>query len=622
MKIKSVKLVYFFVLVFLLVSCKTPLPYVRSLINYNEIDQGDTITLHWDFANAKYVKIFGQPYSFNPQDSFRVSPKSSTRYDIIAFNEKGDSLVQSVYVAVRMQKETAEQVEAQRTIQRGPIGITDITSVRSAKLSNYFSGFISAGQAKIEKLKIVRATEDDSNYYLDFIILDKYGNQIYDIQQYTTDVQVSVTQNCAESKLQSRIEFPQLTKIQDDALFHLVVDRNCYTSTNNLQNIIADGMKYLNSTDDFAFSVFGNELETLLQPEFFEKNIRKFRNISVEGKAQLTCFYKSLYEIAKSCEPSKHNVVVVLTSSPENASIKYTIEDVIDIARSQNVKLYIVGIGNEIIPSALRYLATATGGNFYHLYPNELKDLSEILTEIILAERYYYRARVSKFDFKSKCSELKFDVSLAISSANLSDFFVYPIGKKDYFLNYQAIASFDYLSTDVSSDFAPIIGSVAEILVKHRDLGVELSGNASLDEKNYDCISLSFSRANNVRKQLISLGVNPNQIQVKGRGISKPLSLFEDDEKSKFLNRRVEIRWLHPSILPYTIVVDTVESEEKAENGLLLWERRGYQPYYERILHNDGVRYIIVLWGYSTFEQAEKEARLIQKRYKTSAVTE
>lgn len=151
---------------------------------------------------------------------------------------------------------------------------------------------------------------------------------------------------------------------------------------------------------------------------------------------------------------------------------------------------------------------------------------------------------------------------------------------------------------------------------------VELIGTAGIGEQYYSPSKLSLDRANAVRTRLISNGVPPNQISAKGIGISKPIYTEENDEISSLFNRRVEIRWIMPELLPYTIVVDTVASEELAEKQVEFWERQGFRAYYDRLYLNNALQYKIVLWGYAYIEEAKKDAAKISKRYKKSLVIE
>lgn len=616
------KFITFAFLLYFFIACSSSRLQLNKISGYQEIYEGDSCVVAWDFSNAKYVEIPLEGKRFNARDSFVVRPYNSIRYDVIAYSESGDSLVQYVYIVVKERSE-AERLSS-GPIQRGPLISPNIKEFQSKERSEYFSGMLSGSLDKVSQMKIVcgKLNIQTDSVELDFLLLDEFGNFIQDITNYTSDVRIELTQGCGSRAFRENLEFPPIYFYNNRISCHLLVDRGILSNGSNPVVEISEGVKFLSNDDGFSFSIFGNDLETLIPIENFDKGYWDLQKLALKPEIELSAIYKSLYNLISSISDSSNAIVILITNNMDNASITYTLEDVLEVAKKKGVSLNVIGVGNEFSLSAFKYVTALTSGTTYHLLWNDFGKISDVLREIILSRKFAYRIVGKNRLDGNECKEGNYRLTVRGSSFEFSDYLDLPFMQRTYYTNYQAVSLFNFLDTTVASEYLAGINNLANILKEHPDISVELVGNASLDEHSFRPLDLSFARANSIKKQLLSLGVNSMQVKVKGRGISKPLFQIEEDERSKMLNRRVEIRWIHPSVLPYTVVVDTLESEEQAENQINVWERRGFKAYYDRILEDGEVRYRIVLWGYSNFEEAERTARLVLRKFRAYSVVE
>jgi hypothetical protein len=90
----------------------------------------------------------------------------------------------------------------------------------------------------------------------------------------------------------------------------------------------------------------------------------------------------------------------------------------------------------------------------------------------------------------------------------------------------------------------------------------------------------------------------------------------------QYYNRRVEVRWLDPDLLPYEIIAQTSDSETEALKNVEKWEFHGYNAYYERYLENHSPVYRVKIWGFPTLEEAEASANKIQTIYNTKCIVQ
>ena len=103
---------------------------------------------------------------------------------------------------------------------------------------------------------------------------------------------------------------------------------------------------------------------------------RKIRSMKSDGS---TAFYDAILASLKQVENADGvNVVVALTDGNDNSSYS-NINTVINKAKSIDIPVYIVGLG-DVNQRELEQLATATGGQFY--FANSAKSLSLIYEKI------------------------------------------------------------------------------------------------------------------------------------------------------------------------------------------------------------------------------------------------
>jgi outer membrane protein OmpA-like peptidoglycan-associated protein len=114
---------------------------------------------------------------------------------------------------------------------------------------------------------------------------------------------------------------------------------------------------------------------------------------------------------------------------------------------------------------------------------------------------------------------------------------------------------FNYSSVDFLLDLPPVMQEVMEQIVVHLDSQPQrqliLTGYSHPDEKNETVLgSLGFARANKMRNLWIKLGVNPQQIAIKGIEDER-LAIFNSELYKKFLPNAMgfEFDVLRPNII-------------------------------------------------------------------------
>lgn len=100
--------------------------------------------------------------------------------------------------------------------------------------------------------------------------------------------------------------------------------------------------------------------------------------------------------------------------------------------------------------------------------------------------------------------------------------------------------TFDANSTDISSQFYPVIDKVADILLANPGLTVKLEGHTDSAGSEIYNLDLSIRRAAAVRNELMNKGILSSRIKIICFGHSNPAA-SNDVESGRMKNRRVEI---------------------------------------------------------------------------------
>ena len=86
-----------------------------------------------------------------------------------------------------------------------------------------------------------------------------------------------------------------------------------------------------------------------------------------------------------------------------------------------------------------------------------------------------------------------------------------------------------------------MLNEIADVLINNPDVKLEVHGHTCTIWTDDYNVKLSNWRANSVSKYLIQKGALPEQLIVRGFGLTKPFASNKTD-KGRILNRRVEFK--------------------------------------------------------------------------------
>lgn len=625
---------------------------------------GEAAMMYWHFENADNVLLEDTGFTFSAIDSLAIYPQTTSEYTYIAVNST-DTVKKKFRIVVRtvndieepedipestesadnnsQQDETTAIPETDEVENRNEtpetggkpnptISATAYESSANTKTATpYFSGeYIDYKKAeKPITFKIVSVKSHpmlEKTLTIKALPTDKYGRFLTNISQYTDFCSFTYNMNCETLEHTGLIkEYTENTSKENrGVVYSVAVDNSLFASR------LSDVHSEINQFGAGLSDIEGIQVNSL-NHKFQYSGKKAFG--SEAGKATsgrssepegLNSFYRNMSKMIEKISDSGENTVhTAIVFGPDNSSLIYDINDLTDMAISNDCEINIIGIGNYIEAFALKYIATQTGGRFYGISEDEIENIDKILKEIAASENNNYQMTLSYDDnLPYLCDKAGFELRLNCKTSSFGEEIEYGFVSMPYYARYQSLVIFKEDSANIEEDYMSNINLIADILKENEEIGIQLSGHTSMQTPTDDAVRLSLRRAVNVYKELMNKGVSPNQIRFKGFGNSKPVYFMENSKLKTKVNNRVEIKWLAPSLYPFEIITGTVSSEGAAFDKVIEWETLGYNSYYERYLKDGYPVYRVKLWGFKTEIEAGRAIQILEKDFDLEFVIE
>lgn len=618
----------------LLLSCSSAKISLEQFGGVADIPEGEEATVYWTFANADSVRISGEDVNYGPSDKFFPRPKMTTTYHVTGYQIDGDSLSQDWTVRVYPTKKSEGAAILHSSDDNHS---SSFQSEGTSKETNYLRSVNKLAQpspiaesnapAFIKIMRSLPPVGDDKTAKLSVALYDKQGNFSHGLDQKEDTQFWSSALNCTDSPSST---FPQSSieqSISGNIAIGLAMDRSLSMSPyiSSVFGSIENFIPAIPVTDYMDFVTFNHNV-TEAVPLTTADSVRSvFNFLSAPTTSGLSALYKATLSLIDKVRvaPVERKAVVIITASSDNSSLLITAENDIQLAVENHIPIYIVALGDGSADTyTLKYLTSATGGRFYHLSPERINELSEVLTEIMQAQKTSYEISLPITGNFTSCTKPDATISFTTPSVSLQDKVVLSPDSLWELPSYQAVALFDKNNAVLDDSYNPLITSLAVALKDNPQKLIELVGHSSNDNTDDAAMGLAIQRTQAVRRALLARGVPAGQIRTRAVGNRKPLYYFEQEPWQRIVNRRVELRWLDPALLPFEIVAEQVASEEEALRITEQWEQRGQKAYFERVIINRSPSYRVKLWGYSTIASAKDTAKQLQKQFKMALQVE
>lgn len=579
---------------------------------FSQIEEGDSAEIKWQVLNAENVSVKGIDQSFEWKDTLIVSPKESSKYYFTFLNKK-DTLEKTWRVYVKSKPELITNNSKKLDYEA------------SYTNSDYFKGVLESGKITNPyqvKLMRVKYPIGNDKIKLNALILDEFGNHLPGLSDQF--VNWSVSHICDDGVITNSIPiYKELPLTSSELDFGIMLDNSAAADYNQelLQTIKSFALD-MGKKDRFLFSTFNQNNEVLIPLSRIDES--KIKNLKTSKADGLNAFHKSAYSNIVSMKGGKNiKSLVVISFSSNNAATIYNPQDIIRTSRKYKVPVYIITVGDAIDSYTMKYICSASGGRFYSIEQDEVFKVIDILNEIKFSMYSSYEFEISlQKNQELSCVDNVSELKLNFNDKEFVDE-IQLIENPDWLSSrHQSVAAFDYKSVEFDNKFIDLVKSLARVLEDNPSYAVELIGHSSIEGSAEKNLEISTSRAENIASELIKLGVDRSQIKVRGEGSNMPIYFMPHSPWQQYYNRRVELRWLIPEMLPYEIIADQFWTEEEAINMVNTWRERGFRSYYQRYLINNKPSYRIKLWGFETLKEAEKVVSSISSKYNVKSEIE
>ncbi len=601
--------------------------------------RGDSLLVNWHFNNADRVYIDDIQKSFNPIDSVKILVDGPKLVKVWAYKGNLDSLLdaKNIIISGESNNNNIQNVKNEdfTTIQRGPIKLyKEYREVRGIE-SEYIRGVTNSPNAAPATVKISSIMNDRNGNNLKtrirFLVLDKYGNFINNgicAQKQLCELKYG----CGDTRYTyltyktCRKEYAEKRNVANDILFlydNSAASENSDAIYSSIHNSISD----MAQNDRVQLVEFNHRMRNILPMKYIDENINDFSTLVQNKPTGLNSLYKSIYESLQNFPESKSNkAIIAITHYNDNSSLIYRVADLIKKSKEKQIPIYMIAVGDALQTSYLNYICTKSGGKLYHVFNNELPDISAIINEIYFAMNNYYEIEFNDTNFPfndekspqpNNCEDFESYFSIELNyNKYTSPANIFAYDMPDYF-QYQAVALFNDKIYNFDSDYNEVLDILAQTLKDNPNFNIELIGHSGNEGEESFNNYLANSRAEAVKTYFSKQGVPLSQIVTKSMGYKKPLYYLAKYQNQENMNRRVEVRWLDPEKFPFEIVTDLYPNENEAKNACDKWTKRGYRNYFDRIIDKGELKYEVKLWGYKTKEDAIAESKKLEAKFRS-----
>lgn len=571
---------------------------LRQISGETDITKGSKAKLSWQFDNADSVKIQGDSTKYKAKDSTILLPLENTTYKIIAYKGKNDSVVQLRTIYVDNTKESYPQN----------------TSINNQlPIHNSISESFQIVQKRFVKI-------DSSHHRYVFSVHNNQGITFNDKINEAT-----ITSNNEDSTLKTSFKVkPEIRSSKKSSIIialdqsiemvnnQSIINTYLYQAINKIRDI--DSVHFIRFNTTIVSHQFLNNQDELLA------GINEYQGYKPKG---IRCIYNVIDSILQHKDVHEGSDIIVLTSGPDNGSYIHDAESIVKIAQKRNISIHVCNINNEILDNySLKYLASKSGGSFLDLSSSDTNTCVTSLISLMNLNKGTFYEIVMPDSLIKNAESFQISIQLPIYDTMLSHKVLSNVDENSKYSRYKIVNIFYDSHISIDTSFFVHLQNLVTLLKLNPTKIIELIGYSSLQESNDDALALALQRASSIRKYLIINGVEPNQIRIRGLSNIKPIYPVENEYYQTIMNRRVECRWIDPSLLPYEIRAEKVNTEQEALTLIEKWEKKNVMSYYDRRIQNGIPYYQILLWGYSTQNQMNEAITSLKKSVNIDLIPE
>lgn len=303
----------------------------------------------------------------------------------------------------------------------------------------------------------------------------------------------------------------------------------------NMQLAVQKLIENKRNKDRITLIRYDNKIALHGGPESDVSKLKASHQINgLQGYGSLTATRDAIIEAVSVLEkePLTHKrAVVVFTDGYDNSS-KLEIDDVVKAAREKNIFVSTVDYGYNVNEKMLKEIANRTYGIYHHIYLTH--EFDYVFEDIYNRLSNYY---LIEYDVDS-FGDHKLKLKICVDGKEFFDEFSYnntpPVGSL-VLLN----VLFDHDKSTLKKESKKAVKMLADYMKNNPELNIELHGHTdNTGNPDYN-LKLSDKRAETVKNELVSLGIEDKKISFIGHGDTKPIA-DNNTNDGRANNRRTE----------------------------------------------------------------------------------
>jgi len=513
-----------------------------------EVTPNEAVTLTWNVANADKVEITNVGSNLPTFGSISITMNETSTFTLRATKGKDVMAEKSVKILVKSEPKFEPKPKSKPVEER-----------KNTTRSNYVKGIVNPESVKPESNVYLNIHLIDSKDYPKKVkvyctVLDDYGNQIANLAPPYNYTYLDNWKGVAEiiAGKEHKIEKFNVEEIRYDnappysVLFVLDYSGSMWEDISFLEKAYYLGIQYLKpGKDDFSVIQFDHRIVGSILGSMNYDDANRIYNLFDLGGA--TAFYDaSIWGIMQVAGSNKEKVAILFTDGMDNSSF-YDVNELVDVARKNQIKLFVIGFNRPyggFYPYVLEALAEFTGGKAY--FPSSISELPDIFAEIFQVINVYYILSFEAVKSKESLHTVQVEFDFPNGNKKLvakKNYYVEPLRIDEEKLQKKFIvALFESGKSELNEASKENLKRIAEYLKKNPDKKIGLIGHTDTRGSEALNLTLSKKRAKAVYDMLVKLGVNKKQIvQVEGKGEKEPIYPSETEEYQFRENRRVEL---------------------------------------------------------------------------------
>lgn len=303
----------------------------------------------------------------------------------------------------------------------------------------------------------------------------------------------------------------------------------------NMQLAVQKLIENKRNQDRITLVRYDNKIAVHAGPDKDINTLKSAHQINgLQGYGSLTATRDAIIKAVSILEnePLTHKrAVVVFTDGYDNSS-KLNIDDVVKSAREKNIYVSTVDYGYNVDEQMLQEIANRTYGIYHHIYLTN--EFDYVFDDVYTRLNNYY---LVEYDVES-FGEHKLKMKICVDGKEYFDEYSYdntpPVGSL-VLLN----VLFDHNKSTLKKESKDAVKMLADYMLSSPELKIELHGHTdNTGNPDYN-LKLSDKRAEAVKNELVSLGIETNRISFMGHGDTRPIA-DNNTNDGRANNRRTE----------------------------------------------------------------------------------